>query len=90
MGVIKEFNPSIICPVHQGYMAGNDAATEIPESLDITLNTIKNINQSPFSDERLAMELFEQSYKDEFTLYTEDNIKNCTSLLVKRAKEGTW
>ncbi|MDA3788380.1 MAG: MBL fold metallo-hydrolase, partial [Desulfobacula sp.] len=62
---IKEFNPSIICPAHQGYMAGNDAATGIQESLDITLNTIKNINQSPFSDERLAMELFEQSYKDE-------------------------
>ena len=87
LNFIKEFNPSIICPAHQGYMAGKDAATGIQESLGITLNTIKNINQSPFSDERLAMDLFEQSYKDEFTLYTEDNIKNCTSLLVKRAKE---
>ena len=57
--------------------------------LGITLNTIKNINQSPFSDERLAMDLFEQSYKDEFTLYTKENIKNCTALLVKRAKEVT-
>ena len=89
LNFIKEFNPSIICPAHQGYMAGKDAATGIQESLGITLNTIKNINQSPFSDERLAMDLFEQSYKDEFTLYTKENIKNCTALLVKRAKEVT-
>ncbi|MBU0463645.1 MAG: MBL fold metallo-hydrolase [Proteobacteria bacterium] len=87
LNFIKEFNPSIICPAHQGHMTGKAAATGIQVSLDTTLNTIKNIKLSSFSDETLAMNLFEQSYKDEFTLYTEDNIKNCTSLLVKRAKE---
>ncbi|WP_457553254.1 hypothetical protein [Desulfobacula sp.] len=51
------------------------------------VDVIENIKKSPFSDEMLALELFEQNYKDEFTLYTEDNIKNRTSLLVKRAKE---
>ena len=48
--------------------------------------TIKNINQSPLSDERFPVDLFEQRYKDKFALYTEDNIKNCTSLLVKEPK----
>ncbi len=84
---IKEFNPSLLCPAHQGHLAGKAAAEGIQKSLDTTLNTIKNIKLSSFSDERLAMNLFEQNYKDEFTLYTENNIKNCTSLLVKRAKE---
>jgi len=84
---IKAFNPAIVCPAHQGHLAGKSAEKGIQESLDMTLATINNINQSPLFNERLAMDLFKQSYKDEFTLYTEDNIKNCTSLLVKRAKE---
>jgi len=84
--IINEFNPSIIRPAHQGYMAEKDAATGIQESLDISLNAIKNINQSPLSDERFPVDLFEQRYKDKFALYTEDNIKNCTSLLVKEPK----
>jgi len=88
LNFIKESNPLIICPAHQGHMAGKEATKGIQESIDITLNTIKNIKQSPLSDEKLAMDLFEKSYKDEFTLYTENNIKNCTSLLVKRAKEA--
>ena len=39
------------------------------------------------SEKKFPMDLFEKSYKDEFTIYTENNIKDCTSLLVKRAKE---
>ena len=88
LNFIKEFNPSIVCPAHQGPLSGKAAAIGIQESLDITLNTIKNIKRSPLSSETLARELFEQYYKDEFTLYTADNIKNCTALIVKRAKEA--
>lgn len=87
LDLIKKFNPAILCPAHQGPLKGKAATAGIKESLDITHHTIKNINQSLLSDKRLATELFEQSYKDEFTLYTQDNIKNCTALLVKRAKE---
>ncbi|MBU8910860.1 MAG: MBL fold metallo-hydrolase [Desulfobacterales bacterium] len=85
---IKEFNPSIVCPAHQGPLSGKAAVTGIQESLDITLNTIKNIKQSTLSDEMLARDIFEQNYKDEFALYTADNIKNCAALIVKRAKEA--
>jgi len=84
---IKKFNPFIICPAHQGPLTGKAAIDGIQESLDITLNTIENIKHSTLSDKALIKEIFEQSYKDEFTLYTVDNIKNCAGLLVKRAKE---
>jgi 2-aminobenzoylacetyl-CoA thioesterase len=87
LDLIKNFNPAILCPAHQGPLKGNAATAGIKKSLDITHHTINNINQSLRSDKKLATELFEQSYKDEFTLYTQNNIKNCTSLLVKRAKE---
>ncbi|NOX34374.1 MAG: MBL fold metallo-hydrolase [Deltaproteobacteria bacterium] len=85
---IKKSCPSIICPAHQGPMAGKKAASAIQESFDITLDTIKKIKTSKLSDQTLAMSIFEQNYKDEFTLYTRDNIKNCAKLLVKRAKEA--
>lgn len=87
LNFIKTFNPSIICPAHQGPMAGKTAAAGIQTSLDITLDMISHIKSSPLSGEMLAMKIFEQYYKDEFTLYTKDNIKNCAVLLVKRAKE---
>lgn len=88
LNFIKEFNPSIVCPAHQGPLLGKAAVTGIQKSLDITLKTIKNIKLSTLSDETLAMDLFEQSYKDEVTLYTPENIKNCMVLLIKRAKEA--
>ena len=88
LNFIKKFNPSIVCPAHQGPLLGEAAVTGIQESMDITLNTIKNIKLSTLSDEALAMNLFKQSYKDEFTLYTSENIKNCMVLLIKRAKEA--
>jgi len=68
-------------------LIGKAAATGIQKSIDTTRNTIKNINQSTLSDEALAMEMFEQNYIDEFTLYTPENIKNCMVLLIKRAKK---
>ncbi len=85
---IKEFNPSIVCPAHQGPLKGKDATAGIKESMNLTLDTIKNIRLSTLSDETLAMNLFKQNYKDEFTLYTKSNIKNCMALLIKRAKEA--
>ncbi|WP_299983401.1 MBL fold metallo-hydrolase [Desulfobacula sp.] len=70
LNFIKEFNPSTVCPAHQGPLSRKAATTGIQESLDITLNTIKNIKLSALSDETLARDIFKQSYKDEFTLYT--------------------
>lgn len=86
LNFIKDFNPSIICPAHQGPMMGKAAKKGIQASLDVTLNTIRDIRGSDLSDEALARNIFEMSYKDEFTLYTRENIKNCAALLVKRAK----
>ncbi len=88
LSFIKEFDPSIICPAHQGPLKGEVAKTGIQASIDTSIALIKKIKQSRRSDDALAMEIFEQSYKDEFTLYTEANIKNCAALLVKRAKEA--
>jgi glyoxylase-like metal-dependent hydrolase (beta-lactamase superfamily II) len=88
LNLIKKFNPSIICPAHQGPLKGKMAKLGIQKSIDITLETIRHINSSQLCDEELALKIFEQNYIDEFTLYTAENIKNCAALIVKRAKEA--
>jgi len=84
---IKKFKPDIICPAHQGALSGKEALQGIQESYDLTINTINRIKKSKFDDKMLADQLFEQSYKDEFTLYTLENIQNCCNILIKRSRE---
>jgi len=88
LNTIKGMNPLIVCPAHQGPLMGKAAIKGIQTSLEATLHTIKTIKTSLLPDQALAKNIFEQSYKDEFTLYTPENIKNCAALIVKRAKEA--
>ena len=86
--LILSFDPRIICPAHQGPLKTFAASQGIEAARDITLSTIKRVKQTQLSDGELVREMFEESYKDEFTLYTEKNIQNCTKLLIKRARES--
>ncbi len=88
MNFIMEFNPSTLCPAHQGPLTGKKALQGIKESYDFTINTINRIKQSDLDDKTLADQLFKQGYKDEFTLYTPENIQNCCNLLIKRSREA--
>ena len=88
MNFIREFNPSTLCPAHHGPLTGEKALQGIQESYDFTISTINRIKQSGLDDKTLADQLFEQGYKDEFTLYTPENIQNCCALIVKRSKES--
>jgi len=88
MNFIRKFRPSILCPAHQGPLTGKKALQGILESYDLTFNTIKMIKQSDLGDQKLASQLFKKYYKDEFTLYTQENIQNCCNLLIKRSKEA--
>ncbi|MDD9301223.1 MAG: MBL fold metallo-hydrolase [Desulfobacter sp.] len=87
LDLIRSFNPKILCPAHQGPILGDEAAKGIDQARAFTLSTISRINQTKMKDPDLIQALFEESYKDEFTLYTEENILNCTRLLIKRARE---
>ncbi len=87
--LIKELNPSIICPAHQGPLEGRNAVKALQDSFDITVNTIKMVKASSKPDKTLADQLFKKGYVDEFTLYTRENIQNCCSLIVKRSKESS-
>ncbi len=85
---IKEFNPSILCPAHQGPLIGKSAKRSLDITWNTTLETIHKIKSSALSDGDLAKQIFEKNYKDEFTLYSKSNIQNCSALIVKRAQEA--
>lgn len=83
----QSLDPLVVCPAHQGPLTASEASQGIQAARDITLSTIRRVNETLLSDRQLTREMFEQSYVDEFTLYTPDNIQNCTRLLIKRARE---
>lgn len=85
---IRALEPAVICPAHQGPLIGKDAADAVRNSLDTTRELIHHLKSSTVSDEMLADKLFDEHYRDEFRLYTPDNIRNCMRLLVKRSREA--
>jgi glyoxylase-like metal-dependent hydrolase (beta-lactamase superfamily II) len=85
---IRDFSASIICPAHQGPVQGQDAVRAVKESVDTTIRLIRKIQTSEEPEEMLADGIFKANYVDEFTLYTKENIKNCSGLLVKRARQA--
>ena len=87
INLIKSFNPLILCPAHQGHIEGKTVKNALKETLDATYKIVDLIKQNKYSDNDLAEKLFNYCYVDEFTLYTESNIRNCVMLLIKRVKE---
>jgi 2-aminobenzoylacetyl-CoA thioesterase len=86
--LIKSLNPSMICPAHQGPLKNNAIQKEIQKAFDDTHKMIGEIRHTHLTDTALAEKLFARVYRDEFTLYTRENILNCMHLLIKRVKEA--
>lgn len=87
LNFIKNFNPLIICPAHQGHISNDAAKKAIQLALDTTIDTIKYIKESKLNSEELANELFDQMYRDEFKVCSKENMEICAKLLVRRSKE---
>lgn len=85
---LTSLHPEIVGPAHQGPLIGADAANAFTEAREIALNLHSGIVGEQREKEEIAEELFRTSYKDEFTIYTEGNIRNCSRLLVRRAFEA--
>lgn len=84
---IRALSPNIICPAHQGPIMADNISLALETAESRALEIIKMIKDTPLNDEALVKKLFNISYKDEFCIYTKENIKNCAGLLVKRARE---
>lgn len=85
--LIKSFKSTILCPAHQGPITGINASHAPDRALKEARDIIERINHAQVSDEELIDQLFEESYRDEFRLYTKTNIMNCTRLMIKRSRQ---
>jgi len=84
---IQAMAPAIVCPGHQGPLQHQAAAAGIQAGIDAARDFIERVTRTTLTDQELEAQLFKESYRDEFTLYTEENIANCNRLLIKRARQ---
>lgn len=86
---LERLQPSIVGVAHQGPVVGEK---EVEEAFREARQAAAELRDRILSDQRdqddLVRDIFNTYYRDELTLYTRENIVNCTKLLVKRAKES--
>lgn len=84
---LRKLKPKILGIPHQGPRMGNQVDDDFQQAINATWEMQRKILQDPRDPEDIAKELFDDSYKDEFLIYTPENILNCCRLLVKRASD---
>ncbi len=85
---LKSLKPKILGLGHQGPIVGKNVENAFSDSREAVVNLYSRIIKKQENISKTADDLFKEFYKDEFTLYSEENIKNCTQLLVRRAIEA--
>ena len=85
---LAAFKPEVVGPAHQGVIAGAEVTSAFQQARAAAEAVLGFVRDSGESDEVIAGQLFEKYYVDEFTLYSEENIRGCCRLLVRRAKEA--
>jgi glyoxylase-like metal-dependent hydrolase (beta-lactamase superfamily II) len=84
---IQAMAPAIVCPGHQGPLQHQEATAGIQAGIYAARDFIRRVTRTSLTDRELEAQLFTESYRDEFTLYTKENITNCNRLLIKRARQ---
>lgn len=85
---LSALDVDLVCPGHQGPLRGQAAVQAFDQARRASREMQARINASAEADDVLAASLYQRYYKDEFTLYSPDNIMNCMRLLVRRARES--
>jgi 2-aminobenzoylacetyl-CoA thioesterase len=83
---LAALKPRILGFGHQGPVIGAEAADAFIAAREAALGLREEI-LSIRGDDNLAERLFEKFYRDEFTLYSEENISGCMHLLIRRGLE---
>ncbi|MEE4357943.1 MAG: MBL fold metallo-hydrolase [Desulfococcaceae bacterium] len=84
---IISLKPAMICPAHQDPVRGPDVEKAFRDARKAAVDIYAKIIREENKDQT-ARELFNLYYKDEFTIYSEENIRNCVRLLIRRAWEA--
>jgi glyoxylase-like metal-dependent hydrolase (beta-lactamase superfamily II) len=84
---LKSFNPHILGLGHQGPLMGLAARNAFRLSRQAAFDMLARVMNDEKRADELAEEIFKEYYRDEFTLYSEENIRSVAHLLVRRGRE---
>jgi glyoxylase-like metal-dependent hydrolase (beta-lactamase superfamily II) len=87
METLSALSPRILGLGHQGPLMDGEATAAFIDARKTTLALAEEVSLHRNTD-RLAERLFDRFYRDEFTLYSEDNIIGCMRLLIRRSLES--
>lgn len=84
---IAGLHPAVVGVAHQGALIGTEVERAFSEARAAAVNLRKRIREDSRDSEQLAREVLNDFYRDELTMYTQENIMSCTRLIVRRARE---
>jgi 2-aminobenzoylacetyl-CoA thioesterase len=84
---LAALQPQILCMAHQGPLTGPAVAEAFKIARRSAGEMLARIAAHRGDDTQLADTLFHECYRDEFAIYTEENIRSVSNLLVRRARE---
>lgn len=84
---MESLNPHILVFGHQGPLMGSSAKNAFRESRQATFDMLSRVMNEEKKGDVLAEEIFKEYYRDEFTVYSEENIRSVGQLLVRRGRE---
>lgn len=85
LDMMESYEPQLLCLAHQGILADVHNAFRLCRKT--SMNFLYRASDESRNMKDLANEIFLECYKDEFTIYSEDNIRTVSELLVRRARE---
>lgn len=84
---LESFHPEILCPGHQGpLLTGQVIDQAFISAKNTAIDLKKRIQTFKGSMEQLTNELFREIYRDEFKVYSKENIFNCIRILINRSR----
>jgi glyoxylase-like metal-dependent hydrolase (beta-lactamase superfamily II) len=84
---LKSLNPHILGFGHQGPLMGLAAKNAFSFSRQASFDMLSRVMNEEKKGDVLAEEIFKEYYRNEFTLYSEENIRSVGHLLVRRGRE---
>ena len=84
---MESLKPDILGFGHQGPLMGSAAKNAFRESRQATFAMLSRVMNEDKKGDELAEEIFREYYRDEFTVYSEENIRSVGQLLVRRGRE---
>ncbi|MDX9785911.1 MAG: MBL fold metallo-hydrolase [Desulfobacterales bacterium] len=87
LNALAVLKPAILGLGHQGPLFGEAVDHAFSSARQAALDLYTQITENREDRQAMADEIFRKFYIDEFTLYSEENIRSCCQLLVRRALE---